>query len=98
LLNGILDSLGVVNIANLHRQITAHQLAVKVAQLAIDIDLAERIALPFLNHVSDDEVFLIRRQFRNRRNHAEIGIAFGQVELPQLLLVKRQTIRIVAGV
>jgi hypothetical protein len=62
--------------------------AVEIAQLALDLDVAEFVALAFLDHIGDDEVALVGRQFGHGGNHAEIGIALGQVELAQLLLVK----------
>ncbi len=72
-------------------------LAVEVAELALDLDVAELVALAFLDHVGDDEVALVRGQLGDRGDHAEIGIAVGQVELAQLLLVEGQAIGIVAG-
>ena len=64
--------------------------AIEIAQLAFDLDVAELVALAFFHHIGDDEVLLVRRQFGDGGNDAEIGIALRQVELPQLLLVKGQ--------
>ena len=93
----IFDQLGVVPVAGLHRQASRHRLAVEVADLALHLHVAELVALSFLHHVSDDEVLLVRRQLGHGGNHAEIGIALRQVELPQLLLVVSHAIGIVAG-
>ena len=68
----------------------------EVADRALDLDVAELVALAFLDHVGDDEVAPVGRQLGDRRDDPEIGIAVGQVELPQLLLVEGEPVGIVA--
>ena len=65
------------------------ELRLEVAQVAFDLHVAKFIALALFHDIGDDEVALVRRQFGHRRHDAEIGIALGQVELTQLLLVDR---------
>ena len=70
----------------------------EVAKRAVGFDRAEFVARPFLDHVGDDEVAAVRRQLGERRHDAEIRIALCQVEGAKLLLVGRETIRIVGVV
>ena len=93
----VLDLLGVVPIALLHRQTLSQSIARQVANVRFDLHIAEFVTIAFLHHIGDDEVLLVRRQFGDGGNDAEVGIAFGQVELAQLLLVIGETIGIVAG-
>ena len=65
--------------------------------MAFNLDVTKFVPVTFFHHIGDDEVLLIRRQFGDRRNNAEIGIALRQVKLAKLLLVKCQTIGIIAG-
>ncbi len=59
----------------------------KVAQGAVGLDGAEFVARPFLDYISDDEVAAVGGQLGKRRDDAEIGIALGEIEGAQLLLV-----------
>ena len=92
----VFDGLGVIPVVLLDLDQTLDRIRTEITDFAFDVDVAELVAIAFLNHIGDDEIALVRRQFGHRRNHAEIGIAFGQVELAQLLLVIGQTIRVVA--
>ncbi len=98
LLDRVLDRFGIVPVAALHRQAAAHRGAVKIAQLAFHLHIAEFVALAFLDHIGDDEIALIGGQFSHCRHNAKIGIALRQIKLPQLLLVEGQPVGIVAGV
>jgi hypothetical protein len=91
----VLDLAGIVPVARLHRQIAFQLLLVEVADLAFDTDVAEVVALSFLDHIGDDEVAAVRGQLGHRRDDTEIGVALGKVEQPQLLLVEGETIGIV---
>ena len=93
--DGVFHHLRIVPVARLHRQRRGQPVTVKIAQLTVNLDLAELVALAFFDHVGDDEVLLVRGQFGHGGNHPEIGVALGQVELAQLLLVKRHPVRIV---
>ncbi len=53
------------------------------------------VARAFVDDISDDEVAPVGGQLGKRRDHAEVGIAFGQVEGAKLLLVGRQAVGIV---
>ena len=70
----------------------------EVAQRAVGLDRAELVARPFFDDVGNDEVVPVGRQFRERRNDAEIGVALSQVERAQLLLIGRQPVRIIGVV
>ena len=94
----ILDQLGVVPVALLDRQRGRQLLVVEVADVAVDGDVAELVALTLFDHVGDDEVALVGRQFGDRAGHAEIGIALRQIELAQLLLIVVQAILVVRRV
>ena len=72
-----------------------HLLCRKVAQRTVAFDLAELVARALLDDVGDDEVAAIGRQFRKRGDNAEIGVALGQVEGAQLLLVGGEAVGIV---
>ena len=63
-----------------------------------DPDLAEAIALAFVDREGDDKTVALRRQLGHRRQHAEIGIALGQIELAQQLAVIGHPIGVVAVV
>ncbi len=95
--NLIFDHLGVVPIARLHRQTLGQGIAIEIAQLAVNLDVAELVPVTFFDDVGDDEIALVGREFGHGGDDAEIGVAFGQVELAHLLLIERQAIRIVAG-
>ncbi len=82
----------------MHRQQRLQHLGREIAQLAFDRHRPELVALPFLDHISDDEVLPVVGQFGDGGNDAEIGIALRQVELAQLLLVIGQPVRIIGGV
>ncbi len=95
-LDGVLDLFSIVPVAFLHRKIVGQRFGIEIADLAVDLYRAEFVTLPFLHHIGDDEVLLVGRQFGDRADHAEIGIALRQVELAQFLLVERQPVGIVA--
>src|SRR3546814_7131710 len=84
LFDRILDQLGVVPVAGLHRQHRLQRLGLEVAQAALDVDVAELVALALLDDIGDDEVLLVAGQLGNRRDDAEIGIAVLQIEETQL--------------
>ncbi len=94
----IVDLLRIEPVAGLHRHIGGQALAGEVANLALHRDIAEFVALALFHHIGDDEVALVRGEFSYCRDHAEVGIAFGEVILAQLLLVESKAIRIIAGV
>jgi hypothetical protein len=96
-LDRVLDQLGVVPVPRAHRQRTGHHVAVEVPDLALNLDFAELVALPFLDHERDDEVALVRSELSHGRHDPEIGVAVAQIERAQLLLVIREAIGIVAG-
>jgi len=62
----VLDLLGIVPIALLHRKHALEVLFLDVANLAFEIDFAELVALAFIHHVGDDEVLAVRRQLGDR--------------------------------
>ena len=70
----------------------------EVAKGARRLDLAEVIARAFLDDVGDDEVAAVRRQLGQRRDDAEVGVALGQVEGAQLLLVGGKPVGVVGVV
>ena len=96
--DGVVHLLCVVPVALGHLQRAGEQFAAKIAQLADHFDAAKLVAFAFFHHVGDDEIALVRGQFGHGGNHPEIGIALRQVELAQLLLIKRQPVWIIAGV
>ncbi len=98
LFDRVLDQLGIIRIAGLHRQVGRHALVAEIAQLAFHADFAEAVLLPFLDHISNDEIALVGCQFGHGGDHAEIGIALRQVELAQLLLVESKPVGVIAGV
>ena len=75
-----------------------HILGIEVAKLAFRLDRAEFVARTFFDHIGDDEVAAVGGEFGQRRHDAEVGIALGQVEGAQLLLVGRKPVRVVAVV
>ena len=70
----------------------------EVAERAFGLDRAELVARAFLDDVGDDEVTAVGRQFGERGDDPEVGIALGQIEGAQLLLVGREPVGIVAVV
>jgi hypothetical protein len=54
--------------------------------------------LALFDDVGDDEIAPVRRQFGNGGHDPEVGIAVGEVEKPELLLVEGEPIGIVAGI
>src|SRR3546814_5296968 len=73
-------------------------LGLEVAQAALDVDVAELVALALLDDIGDDEVLLVAGQLGNRRDDAEIGIAVLQIEETQLLLVIGKAVGVVGRV
>ena len=94
----VLDRLGVEPVAGLEVGDLLDLVGAKVAKRAFRLDRAEPVARAFLDHVGDDEVAAVGSQLGKRRDDAEIGIAFGQVEGAQLLLVGGEAVGIVAVV
>ena len=94
----VLDRFGIVPVAGLYGQQRQHRFARQVLQLDVDIDLAELVALAFLDREGDDEAVAVGGQLGDRRDDAEIGIALGQVELAQQLAVVGQPVGIVGVV
>ena len=97
-LDSVLDLLGVIPVARLDQDQRFKLLGLDVTNLAIKLDLAELIAGPLIEHISDDEILFVRRQLGDGRDHAKIGVALGQIKLPQLLRVIRKAIRIIGVV
>ena len=96
--DGVFNGLRVVPIAFLHADDRAEFLGLDIAQLAFQLDLAELVALTLFHDIGDNEVLLVGRELGHDRGDAEIGIAFGQIILPQFLLVVGQTIGIIGVV
>ncbi len=96
--DGVLDQLGVVPVALFHGQQVLEGFGLHVADLAGEIDIAELVAIAFLDDVGDDEIAAVGREFGDRGDDAEVGIALGQVELPELLLIEGQTVGIIGVV
>ena len=95
----VLDGLGVEPVALVRSLISClDRRRGEVAQAAFGLDRAELVARPFLDDVGDDEIAAVGRQLGKRGNDAEIGIALGQVEGAQLLLVGGQPVGIVGVV
>ena len=82
----------------MHRQKRLDRCGGKIADVAFDFDVTKFVAVTFFDDISDDEIALVGRQFGHCRHNAEIGIAIGQIKLPQLALVIGKTIRIIAVV
>src|SRR6185312_5360936 len=66
-----------------------------VLEGAVERDLAEMIARPLVERVGDEESVLRRRQFRDRQDHAKLGVALAQIEFAQQLAVVRDAVGIV---
>src|SRR3546814_3066853 len=64
----ILDQLGIIPVAGLHRQQLLQHLGLEIADLALHVDVAELVAFTLLHHIGDDEVLLVARQLGHRRS------------------------------
>ena len=95
-LYSVLDLFRVIPVAGFHRQSRSQPFRCEIANLAIDLHFSEFVTIALFHHIRDDKILLVRRQFGNGRNHAEIGIALRQIKLAQFLLVESETIGIVA--
>ena len=73
----------------------AQRLGVEVLQGGLDLDLAQFVALAFVDGEGDEKGILFRRQFGHCRDDLEIDIAFRQIEIAQLLAIDLQAIGIV---
>ena len=94
-LDRIFHLLSVIEIARFHGQLGRQEFRCKIANLAFHRHIAKFVAIAFFHHIGDDEIPLVGRELGHGGDHAKIGIAFGQVELAQLLLVKGQPVRII---
>ena len=63
--------------------------------LELMVDLAEIIELALVDREGDVEILAVGRQFGDRRDDAEIGIALLQIESAQLFAVEGQPVRVV---
>src|SRR3546814_18393778 len=61
----ILDQLGIIPVAGLHRQQLLQHLGLEIADLALHVDVAELVAFTLLHPIGDDEVLLVARQLRS---------------------------------
>ena len=89
------DGIAVVPVALIDLEIAAQVVAVQVAQLRVDRDLADPVAIAFADIEGEEEARPVRRQFGLRRQHLEVDVAVLQVEAPQQFLVEVQPLRIV---
>ena len=95
-LDGIFDLFGIIPLPFLHRQQRLDHFGFEVTNVAFDVYVTEFVTIAFLDHISDDEVTLVGGQFGDSRDHAEIGIAVGEVKLPQFALVIRKAVGVIA--
>jgi len=95
-LNRVLHLFGIVEIAGLHRQLRRKEFWREIPDLAFHGHIAKLVPITLFDNISDDEIALVRREFGHGGDDTEIGIAFCQIELTELLLVKGEAIRIVS--
>ena len=94
-LRAALDRVAVIPVARRDLQ-QRHQLGARqVAQLGIDADLVDAIALALAHHEGEEEGAAIRRELGAHALHLEIGIAVLEVEAPQQLPVELHALGIV---
>ena len=55
----VFDQLGIIPVALFHWQILGQHCAIKIAQLAFNLHVAEFVAFPFLDHIGDNEIALV---------------------------------------
>ena len=96
--HGLLDLVGVVPVALAHRQVALQGIGIEPLEARRDLDLAELVALALVDREGDEEAVAVGRQLGHRRDDAEVGVAFGQVELAQQLAVEIQAVGIEAVV
>jgi hypothetical protein len=78
----ILDLVGIVDLARLGLQQLAQLGRIEIRQLGCELDVAEVVALAFLDGERDHEASAIRCQLGDRRAHIEVGVAPSEVESP----------------
>ena len=61
------------------------------------LTVAELVAVALLDGEGDEEALAVGREFGHRREDAEVGIAFRQIEAAQQLAVEREAVRIVGS-
>ncbi len=88
----------VVPIALRHGHERLQIIDLHILDLVGDIDLAEAVALALLDRESDEKAVARRGELGDGRDDAEVGIAFGQVELAQQLAVIGEPVGIVVVV
>src|SRR6185437_7906696 len=93
--DGLVDLVGVVPVAFRDGHQRFQILGLHVRQLIGDADLAESVALAFLDREGDEEAVARRRQLGHRRHDAEIGVSFRQVEFAQQLAIVGEAVGIV---
>ena len=94
-LDGIVDQLGIVLLALEGLNQRPQIIRIEIANFAFHVDVAEVVKLTLLDGEGDVEIFLVVRQLGHRRDDPEVGIALGQIELPQLFAVVGQAIGII---
>ena len=97
-IDALVDQFGVVLLAAVEADQLLQIAELNVLQLRVDFDLAEIVLLALFDREGDVETAAIGREFGDRRDHAEIGIALRQVVAAQLLAVERQAVGIVVVV
>ncbi len=90
--------LGVVPVTRMDGQQRQHRGGRQVLQLDVDPDLAETIALAFVEGEGDDEPVALGGQLGDRRQQPKIGISLGQVKPAQQVPVIGQPVGIIAVV
>ena len=93
--DSLLDQLGVVGVVLEGRRQSSQLFRVEVLELGFQRDLAERVDLTLVQREGDEEILAIRGQLGERRDHAKVGVAAGQIVFPQKLTVQGQAIGIV---
>ena len=89
------DRVAIIPIALVDLQIVPQSVAVQVAQLRVDGDLADPVAITLADREGEEETGAIGRQLGFRVLHLEIDVAVLQIEPAQQLLVEIQPLRII---
>ena len=94
----VLDLVGVVDLAGVGLQQLPQLPRLEVRHPGFDLDVAEVVALALLHGEGDDEALPVRGQLGDGRAHVEVGVAAGQVEPAQQLLVEGHPIGVIGVV
>src|SRR5690606_29481551 len=94
-LDGLVHFLRAVDLAGFRRHPALQHGRVDAGYRRLDVDAAEPVLLALLHREGDEEPLSVAIEVGDRGDHAGIGIAALQIELPQQFLVEVQAVGIV---